>query len=103
METNQSLNPLTGELTQQVDLIDGPSKEALLRFALGEGGLVHVRDNLNRLIHLTINQVGIEDGSRQSWLIWGFGRFDREEKSFTFEGWFRTDRRKGYLRAPQKQ
>ena len=49
-----------------------------------------------------INQVGTEDGSRQSWLIWGYVSIWNEDHNFwhhafRFEAYFRTDTRKGWL------
>lgn len=97
------IHSLTGELTRQLDIIDGPSKLDFITMGLGEGRTVifQVR-GLGPKIEARIDSVSIEDGSRQSWLISGYAYVIGDPGRFRFQGWFRTDRRVGCLKALEK-
>jgi hypothetical protein len=81
----------------QFPIIDGPSKMDLM-LALFDGHMgrrtvvFHVQSRTEP-VEVIINEVGQEDGSCESWLFKGWTKKDHN----AVKGWFRTDRRAGWL------
>ena len=77
----------------QQQIIEGPSKYDL-QAALFDGKRVRFTVEGLGQIEVQMNNVGIEDGSRESWLIEGYVVLDNWKK---FHGYYETRRRKGWL------
>jgi|AP95_1055475.scaffolds.fasta_scaffold206342_1 hypothetical protein len=77
----------------QQDITEGPSKYDL-QAALFDGKKVCFTVEGLGQIEVQMNNVGIEDGGRESWLIEGYAFLASQQK---FHGYYETRRRKGWL------
>ena len=76
-----------------VRIVAGPSKFDLM-LALFEGKRVEFTFEGMGKKPVIVNQIGIEDGSRESWLVWG-GIIIADKPLMPFSGYFQTVRRQG--------
>ena len=84
-------------MTTQRRIIGGPSNDTLQKalFIRGTPQPTFDIEGLGQL-HLLINQIGLEDGSHDSWLIGGYYIDDQLPRHFT--GYFNTIDRHGSIR-----
>ena len=88
-------------IAKHLKISDGPGKSDLI-FALFDGKQVFFTVETIGKIEVVLTSVGIEDGSRQSWLIrgWIVGEGSPEERKFS--GYFETRNRHGHIDMPPK-